>query len=219
MAAFAESVNVGVLSHLCSSPRCVTFDVEIQDEVEATGGWDATDRMRISVAVAHAHWLGRSFLFGDNDRERQRLIDLIMNADVVAGFNIWSFDLPLLFRSPRAVWDREHMVIAPGLAARVFDLMRHARLSLKKPLDGPCGMGLDLNSCAVATLGHAALGGKSAHGSAAPSMFQSGDLLRLHQYCMDDVWLESQLVDFARRHRYFLSGQGKCSVVVDPLWE
>ena len=216
---FNPVVKVDHLGHLCSASSLMVFDIEIQDEVEATGGWNALDKMKIGVAVAWSSVTDRYYYFGDDPASRKNLIGMIEQSQVVAGFNIWSFDLPLLFGHPRDVWERDHSAIVPLLAERVFDPHRLARLAHGRPLNGPCGSGLGLQDVATATLKRSAHGGKSAHGSEAPKMFRDGKIMELCQYCQDDVWLEKNLVEFVRRHRYMITGQGVAKITSDPLWE
>lgn len=213
----APAVKVDHLGHLCTAPGLLVFDIEIQEDPEKTGGWEALDKMKIAVAVMYDAMEDRYKFFEEKDRAA--LINEIIAAQVVSGFNIWAFDLPLLYGVPRSTWMNEHMVIAPGLAEKVLDPHRHARLSHKRPIDGPCGPGLGLQDCAMRTLGHQGFGGKTAHGSEAPGMFQRGEFTRLASYCCDDVWLEHRLVRFARSHRYFVTGQGNAKLMFDPLWQ
>lgn len=195
-----------------------TFDIEIADEIEVTGGWNRTDQMRIGVACSFDDASGRRRLYSDlgvGELSRAALREAVMAAPIVAGFNIWDFDLPLLFGVSRPEWRMNHATIAPGLSSRVFDVMRLARLGHRRPLDGPCGQGLNLQTCASMTLGR----GKSGDGAEAPRMFAEGRLLELHQYVIDDVWLEHDLAAHARRNLAFRTGQGDCPVLPDPLWE
>lgn len=222
--------------------RVAVFDVEIFDDPQRTGGWERTDLMGISVTCCYEYqgrsesskpnW-GRFTMFGDmmapsrldpvteraSDasmaaRGRTALIEKLLSADVVGGFNIWSFDLPIVFGVSRQVWAAEHRERAPGLAEKCIDLFRLARLGHSQPLEGPCCKGLNLESCAQATLGY----GKTGDGKRALTLWAERRLLELHQYCLDDVRGETELFEFARSNFYFKTGAGTCPVNPDPLW-
>lgn len=195
----------------------VVFDVEIANEVEAVGGWDATDKMGIGVAVLWESLTNRFRFYGPDDREA--LKERIEAADVVSGFNIVSFDLPVVYGV-----SRPNFALSDILGRSRFvpiDLFRIARAALGKGFTGPCGAGLGLQDIASRTLGAKAAGGKTAHGSEAPGMFQRGEIMRLCSYCLDDVTIERDLLLFAIDHGYLITGQGLAYVAdgirVDPL--
>lgn len=175
----------------------IVFDVEIAKTVEQAGGWDSTHKMGIGVAAVWFVEQQRFQLFGQKQIEELRSV--ILAADEIAGFNIWSFDLPVIFETPRAEFTQSD--IAKRLAPAVYDIYRLICV-------GGVSKGWTLDSVSKGTLGKQSWGGKSANGAEAPEMFQRGEIVELSNYCMTDVALERDAIDFAKRQGYVLNAAG-----------
>lgn len=175
----------------------IVFDVEIANTVEESGGWDCTHKMGIGVAVVWFVEQQRFQLFGQSQIEQLRSV--ILAADEVAGFNIWSFDLPVVFEMPRAEFTQSDL--AKRIAPTVYDLYRLISAS-------GFSKGWNLDSVSKGTLGKQAWGGKSANGAEAPEMFKRGEMIELANYCLTDVALERDAIAFAKQFGYVTNQAG-----------
>lgn len=99
-------------------------------------------------------------------------------ADLIIGFNIISFDMPVL--AP--------YLLAPVEAYPVFDIMDE----IKKVL----GHRVSLQSVALASLQE----GKSGKGTDAVKLFLEGRMDELKKYCLDDVRITKNVFDYGREH-------------------
>ncbi len=180
----------------------IVVDVEIARRIEELpNGWDDTHLMGLGCAVVYEERTDRYRLYGPEDVEA--LQARLLEADLVGGFNTHRFDANVIWRMPRAARVED---FAPKVAAGSVDLLRIIWQALgldpdrfHKATHG--GWGLD--AVARGTLGDR---GKTGHGALAPVWFQEGRLCRLHSYCLDDVWLERDLLRFARRYGYVVNG-------------
>jgi DEAD/DEAH box helicase domain-containing protein len=77
----------------------VVVDVEIQKTIEETpGGWEATDKLGVAVAVVYEFRRDRMRIYGPEDVEALRA--RLEEAERIIGFNIWKFDLPVIYGLP-----------------------------------------------------------------------------------------------------------------------
>ena len=178
----------------------IVVDVEIKKTIEETpGGWDATDKLGVSVAVVYEFMTDRFRVYGDTPRELDQLQNRLLRADRISGFNIWKFDFPVIFGLP----GRERV---ESLRDRTNDLLRRIWQSLghdpdvfTKATHG--GWGLD-----AVVRGTLKAPGKIANGALAPQWYQAGRWGELVNYCVDDVTLERDLTIFVDRHGYVVNG-------------
>jgi hypothetical protein len=145
----------------------IVVDVEIKKTIEETpGGWDATDKLGVAVAVVYEFQTDRFRIYGDTAPELEALRARIMKADRISGFNIWKFDFPVIFGLP----GRERV---QELLPKTNDMLRRIWQSLGLNPDAFSkqhgGWGLD----AVAR-GTLKAPGKIANGAEAPRWYQTG---------------------------------------------
>lgn len=142
----------------------VYFDLETQRTANDAGGWDRKRDMGMSIGVTYSTGLGEYRIY--TEKEVHALVDQLVRADLVVGFNVINFDYEVL--SGYTVLDLAH-------AARTLDLM----VEIEKVL----GHRLSLDSVATATLGV----GKTADGLEAIQWWREGRLLEVAEYCCFDV--------------------------------
>lgn len=182
----------------------IVLDVEIQKCIGQDGlTWDDTDKLGVACAVVYEFNIDRFRVYGPKQEELLALRQRILNATRVSGYNIWKFDLPV-------VWtlNRDAFVASPisdVLLPKNNDLLRRIWASLGYDPDvfnasthGSWG----LDCVARGTLGK----GKIANGAQAPQWFQQGQLGRCINYCVDDVALERDLAVFVDRYGYVVNG-------------
>jgi DEAD/DEAH box helicase domain-containing protein len=142
----------------------VYFDLETQRTANDAGGWDKKREMGMSIGVTYSTRLEEYRIYTEKDVHL--LVDQIIKADLVVGFNVISFDYEVL--GAYTVLDLAH-------TARTLDLM----VDIEKTL----GHRLKLDVVANATLGV----GKTGDGLDAIRWWREGRILEIAEYCCFDV--------------------------------
>lgn len=142
----------------------VYFDLETQRTANDAGGWDRKRDMGMSIGVTYSTGTGEYRIFPE--KRVQELVDQLLRADLVVGFNILNFDYEVLMGY--TVLDLPHQ-------CRTLDLM----VEVEKKL----GHRLGLDAIATATLGV----GKTADGLDAIRWWREGKLAEIAEYCCYDV--------------------------------
>jgi len=173
----------------------VVFDLETQRSFEEVGGRTQLHRLGVSIGVAF------SFATGDylvvTEESIQELIDLLLDAELVVGYNVRGFDYEVL----RAYTDADLQALPTQ------DLM----LDLEERL----GFRPKLDSVVKATIG----GGKSADGLQALEWWRRGEIDKIIEYCKEDVRVTKELYEFGIRNRFVLVNRfGGKSRQVDVDW-
>lgn len=163
-----------------SERKVVVFDLETQRSFDEVGGRSQMHRLGVSVGVAYRYDTDE-FLVYTEDRISE-LIELLLAADLVVGYNIKGFDYEVL----RGYTDEDLQKIP------TFDLMYD--------LEDRLGFRPKLESVATATLG----AGKSADGLQALAWWKQGEIDKIVEYCREDVKVTRDLYDFGKRNRCVL---------------
>lgn len=142
----------------------VYFDLETQRTANDAGGWDRKRDMGMSIGVTYSTRLGAYRIY--REANVQELVDQLMRADLVVGFNVINFDYEVLMGY--TIVDLPHV-------CRTLDLM----VDIEKVL----GHRLGLDAVATATLGV----GKTGDGLDAIRWWREGRLLDIAEYCCFDV--------------------------------
>ncbi len=163
-----------------SERKVVVFDLETQRSFDDVGGRSQMHRLGVSVGVAY-RYDSDEFLVYTEDRISE-LIELLLAADLVVGYNIKGFDYEVL----RGYTDE--------------DLQKLPTFDLMYDLEDRLGFRPKLESVATATLG----GGKSADGLQALAWWKEGEIDKIVEYCREDVKVTRDLYDFGKRNRCVL---------------
>ncbi len=157
----------------------LVFDLETQKSFEEAGGRHATRHLGMSVGVVYSFADGRFHVF--YEAEVEKLIAMLLGAELVVGFNLLGFDYEVL----RGYRDF-------GREPKTLDIMvdLQQKLSFRPKLD----------SVVQATLGAS----KTADGLQALAWFREGRLDLIAQYCQEDVRLTRDLYLYGREHRHVL---------------
>lgn len=185
----------------------IVVDVEIQKTIEETpGGWDSTHLLGVACAVVYEYQDDRFRIFGPDDLPALR--DRLLRADRITGYNIWKFDLPVIFGLP----GRERVT---ALAPKTDDLLMRiwSALGLNPHTFSDAHKGWSLDAVALGTLRV----GKIGNGADAPRWYQAGQLHRVINYCADDVALERDLGRFMDTYGYVVHGRHGHHLPV-PAW-
>jgi hypothetical protein len=131
------------------------------------------------------------------EKEINNLFPILENCSYIIGFNINSFDLPVL------------QAYYPG------NIKHFKTLDILDEIKKILGRRLSLNDTIRATLGKK----KTGHGLQAIDLYREGKWEELKKYCLDDVMLTKELFDYGVSNKkiYFLNENGK--VGIDVNWK
>lgn len=150
-------------------------------------------KLGVTVVSAYDYGKGQSKVF--LEKEINSLFPLMENASYLIGFNIISFDLPVL------------SAYYPGNTSHfpAFDILDDIKAKI--------GRRLSLNDVVFATLGKK----KSGHGLQAISLYKEGKIKELSQYCLDDTMLTKELFEYGAKtgEIYYLTPTGKATIKVN----
>ena len=155
----------------------VYFDLETQRTAGDVGGWDKKHKMGISIAATYSTKLGEYRVYLED--EVLALIDQLMRADLVVGFNHIGFDYEVL------------------MAYTILDLKDQLKsLDLLVDLEQKLGHRIKLDADATATLGT----GKSGDGLEAIRWWQEGRIIDIARYCCFDVKVTRMVHEYGAKH-------------------
>ncbi len=156
-----------------------------------------SDPADLGISVAGIFDYKSGELMSFEEKALADMFSILENASIIVGFNIDSFDLPVLKR------------YYPGNTAelKTFDILSDIKREL--------GRRLSLNDVVRATLGRE----KSGHGLHAITLYNEGKMKELTSYCLDDVRLTKELFDYGVRNGevFYPSPAGKERIPVS--WE
>ncbi len=173
----------------------LVFDLETQRSFQDVGGRNQMRDLGMSVGVVYSFHDDRFTSYFE--REANALIDVLLGAEMVVGYNLLGFDYEVL----------------KGYRAATYESIR--TLDIMVELHGKLGFRPKLDSVVQATLGAA----KSADGLQALVWFREGRLDLIEKYCIDDVRLTRDLYLFGKRNRHVLvSRYSGAPQKVDVTW-
>ena len=152
-----------MINRLPAPKNIVYFDLETQKSADEVGGWNNIRDMRMSVGVTYSTARGDYRIYGE--KQVNELINELMRADLVVGFNNLRFDYEVLH------------------GYTVFDLRQVPTLDMLIDLQKAINHRLSLDSIATTTLGVE----KTAEGLQAIEWFRAGRLMEIAEYCCYDV--------------------------------
>lgn len=158
---------------ISTTKKILFLDVETQTPVSWKKG-ERLEELRISYLGAINYATGEEIDIWEKDEDFEKLAKLMQKADVIAGYNIVGFDMPVISR-----YLGEEVKKYPML-----DLMLGASSSI--------GFWPKLDDLAMASLNRS----KTGNGLDAVRYFAEGKLQKLRDYCMEDVRLTKELYDF-----------------------
>ena len=174
----------------------IVFDLETKKEFAEVGGRDHPELLGVSVLGAYSYLKDKYFIYEEN--ELKDFENLIKDAGLLIGFNIKSFDLPVL--QPYVGFDLKQIP--------VLDLMDAVVLAT--------GFRVSLDNLAKNTLGTA----KSADGLEALEWFRQGRIQEVKDYCLKDVEVTKKLYESGRDSGRikFVSRQSPQVVSISVSW-
>jgi DEAD/DEAH box helicase domain-containing protein len=156
----------------------VYFDLETQRTANDAGGWDRKRDMGMSLGVTYSSRTGEYRIF--TEKNVNDLVDQLVRADLVVGYNVISFDYEVL------------------MGYTILDLPHQCRtLDLMSDLEVKLGHRLGLDAVATATLKV----GKTGDGLEAIRWWREGRMLDIAEYCCFDVKCTKLVHEYGITHR------------------
>lgn len=155
--------------------------------------FDDHKKLGISVVAVYNYADDKGQVF--TEKELSKLYPILENASYIVGYNIRSFDLPVL------------QAYYPG-SIEVFPLF-----DILDDIKEKIGRRIGLNDVAFATLNEK----KTGHGLMAIDYYKEGKWDELKKYCMDDVLVTKKLFDYGveKGEIFYMNEIGKISIKVD----
>ena len=154
----------------------VYFDLETQKSAQEVGGWNNIRDMRMSLGVTYSTCRGDYRIY--TERHVDELVNELLRADLVVGFNHLRFDYEVL-----------HYYT-------VLDLKQIPTLDILVDLQGTLQHRLALDDVALATLGVE----KTSEGLQAIRWFRENKLVEIAEYCCYDVKITRLVHQFGAKH-------------------
>ena len=145
------------------------FDIETKYLADEVGGWDKSAEMGIAVATSYDSGTGQYYSFEESNISE--LVDQILNAGLVVGFNQLRFDFRVL-----SAYSEADFWSVPS-----FDMLVAVKATL--------GHRLKLDNIVQATLDAK----KTGDGTQAIKWFCDGELERVKEYCMNDTKITREI--------------------------
>jgi RNase_H superfamily len=156
----------------------VYFDLETQRTANDAGGWDKKRDMGMSIGVTYSTKRGEYRIF--SEAKVNELVDQLLRADLVVGFNVINFDYEVL------------------MGYTVLDLPHQCHtLDLMVDIEAKLGHRLGLDAVATATLGV----GKTGDGLDAIRWWREGRMLDIAEYCCFDVKCTKLVHEYGAQHK------------------
>jgi hypothetical protein len=156
----------------------VYFDLETQRTANDVGGWDKKRDMGMSLGVTYSTNLKEYRIYGE--KQVNDLIQQLLRADLVVGFNVVNFDYQVL------------------MGYTILDLPHQLRtLDLLVEIEKAAGNKLRLDNIAQATLGV----GKTAIGVDAIKWWREKRVMEIAEYCCFDVKVTKLVHEHGTHHR------------------
>ena len=166
-----------MIDRLPAPKNIVYFDLETQKSADEVGGWNNIRDMRMSVGVTYSTARGDYRIYGE--KQVNELINELMRADLVVGFNNLRFDYEVLH------------------GYTVFDLRQVPTLDMLIELQKIINHRLSLDSIATTTLGVE----KTAEGLQAIEWFRAGRLMDIAEYCCYDVKITKLVHEYGNSYK------------------
>lgn len=168
----------------------IVFDLETKHTFR-----DFTEHKKLGISVVSLYDYATQTMHSYLESELSGLYTKLEHASLLIGFNIVSFDLPVL------------QAYYPG------DVSQFKTLDILDDIKEKLGFRLALNDVVGATLGLK----KTGHGLHAIELYKEGKFNELRSYCENDVDVTRKLFDYGveQGEIFYLNHTGKVSMKVD----
>ncbi len=157
-------------------PNHIVLDLETQNLFSDVGGKENLHKLLVSVAGVYSYASDQFLIY--REAEMPELEKLLRQTDLIIGFNIHHFDLPILQKYVS------------------FDLAGIQTLDIMADIVNQVGYRVSLDDVVSSTLNNK----KSAHGLLAVQYWKEGRIDELKKYCLDDVRLTRDLYEYGAKN-------------------
>lgn len=172
------------------------FDIETQKLADEVGGWSNINLLKLAVAVAYSTQNGEYFVYLEKDV--QGLVNLLVAADLIVGFNVKRFD---------------YIVIKPYTDISLCEL---PTLDMLEDIYQTLGFRVSLDKLASATLGEK----KLADGIQAVQWYKKGKIDKIIEYCKKDVEITRKLHEYGCKQGFVcFTGRGGIKQPIPVNWK
>jgi len=154
----------------------IVLDIETQNLFSDVGGKENLTKLLLSVAGVYSYSQNKFLTF--TEKEIPAFEDLLKKTDLIIGFNIDHFDLPVL---------KKYLSV---------DLNTIPTLDIMKEVVNRMGHRVSLDDVCTNTLGKK----KSANGLIAVDYWRQGRMDELKKYCLDDVRLTRDVYEYGLKN-------------------
>ena len=154
----------------------IVLDIETQNLFSDVGGKENLSKLLLSVAGVYSYSQNKFLTF--TEKEIPAFEDLLKKTDLIIGFNIDHFDLPVL---------KKYLSV---------DLNTIPTLDIMKEVVNRMGHRVSLDDVCTNTLGKK----KSANGLIAVDYWRQGRMDELKKYCLDDVRLTRDVYEYGLKN-------------------
>jgi len=168
----------------------VVLDIETKHTFRE---FDEPKKLGVTVAATYDYATKTGRVFTED--ELSLLFPLLESASYIVGYNIRTFDLPVL------------QAYYPG------DIERLSHFDILDAIREKIGRRIGLNDVAFATLNEK----KSGHGLLAIEYYKEGRWEELKKYCMDDVMVTKKLFEYGieKNEIFYMNEMGKVRIPVE----
>ncbi|MCL5733366.1 MAG: ribonuclease H-like domain-containing protein [Patescibacteria group bacterium] len=169
----------------------LVVDIETQNFfTDPAVGRDNFAALKISVIGVYSYLQDKFFAFEENEIEKAA--ELFSNAELVVGFSINRYDVPVL-----------HNYFQKLPEGKKVDLWKKERLDILDEIEIAVGHRVKLDSLAHANLGT----GKTGEGSHAIELYKNGEMEKLKSYCLNDVLITRDIYNLGKQNNFLLVPQ------------
>jgi len=172
------------ISYFLVVPGIVYFDLETQRSFGDVGGSAHKDKMGMSVGVTYSTETGQYHIF--DEKSVEELVDQLIKADLVVGYNHVQFDYPVL--QSYTIYDLESQTVNCDMMLDIEEILGHR---------------LKLDAVAQASLNAS----KTADGLDALKWWQlykkTGEqehMMNIAEYCCYDVKVTKEVYEYGLEH-------------------
>lgn len=156
----------------------IVLDIETKDSFDDVGGRENLKALSVSVVGVYSYNQDRYFCF--DDKELDKLGELLKGVYLLLGFSIKRFDLPVLEKYFNFNLD----------SIPCFDILDQ--------IENTLGRRISLDLLAQANLGI----GKTGHGLQAIELYRNGEIARLKEYCLQDVKITKDIYEYIKAKKF-----------------
>ena len=156
----------------------IIFDIETKNSFADVGGQENLKKLDVSVVGVYSYKRDDYFCFGENELEK--LKEIFKESDLLIGFAIKRFDLPVL----------EKHFSSPG----EFNIYSVPCFDILEKIEHSFGWRIGLDELEKANLGK----GKTGAGLEAIELYRKGEIEKLKSYCLNDVKITKELYEMLK---------------------